>query len=143
MGNKEYYTFPEVETLSSTTLEKLDVCRGGYRCRYILETSLSVDSKEIIPEKIKAMDVNEAREYLKKLTGIGDKVADCILLFSGTKMNVFPTDKWVKRVMEELYFGKETSLKEIQAFSSSYFGDLAGYAQQYLFYYARENKIGV
>jgi len=69
-------------------------------------------------------------------------VADCCLLYSGIKYDVFPTDVWVKRVMEELYFKREVSLKEIQEFAADYFGELAGFAQQYLFYYARENRIG-
>jgi N-glycosylase/DNA lyase len=77
-----------------------------------------------------------------KLPGVGPKVADCILLYSGTKLDVFPTDVWVKRVMEELYFKREAGFGEIQSFSADYFGDLRGYAQQYLFYYARDHKIG-
>ncbi len=78
-----------------------------------------------------------------RLPGVGPKVADCILLFSGLKYDVFPIDVWVKRVMEELYLKKESSLKEIQQFASRQFGDLTGYAQQYLFYHARLNKIGM
>jgi len=70
-------------------------------------------------------------------------VADCTLLYSGAKYDVFPTDVWVKRVMEELYLKREASFKEIQTFAQEYFGHLAGFAQQYLFYYARENRIGV
>ena len=70
-------------------------------------------------------------------------MADCILLYSGIDRTAFPIDRWVKRVMEELYFKKETSVKDIRDFSHSYFGDLTGISQQYLFYYARENKIGV
>ena len=83
------------------------------------------------------------KNSLLKLTGVGPKVADCVLLFSGIRYDVFPVDVWVKRVMEELYFGREASFKEIENFSKEYFGPFAGYAQQYLFYYARENKIGV
>ena len=78
-----------------------------------------------------------------KIKGVGPKVSDCILLFTGTKYDVFPTDVWVKRVMEELYFKREAKMKEIQEFVADYFGEYAGFAQQYLFYYARENKIGV
>ncbi|HEX2927954.1 MAG TPA: 8-oxoguanine DNA glycosylase, partial [Ruminiclostridium sp.] len=84
----------------------------------------------------------QAREELMKFPGVGPKVADCVLLYSGTKYDVFPTDVWVKRVMEELYFKREASFREIQAFAADYFGELAGFAQQYLFYYARENRIG-
>ena len=88
------------------------------------------------------MDTGDAREELMKFPGVGPKVADCVLLYSGTKYNVFPTDVWVRRVMEELYFKREASFGEIQKFAGSYFENLAGFAQQYLFYFARENKIG-
>jgi N-glycosylase/DNA lyase len=77
-----------------------------------------------------------------KFSGVGRKVADCVLLYSGTRYDVFPTDVWVKRVMEELYFGEKSSFDKIQEFAASKFGELSGFAQQYLFYYARENRIG-
>jgi len=78
-----------------------------------------------------------------KLPGVGSKVADCILLYSGTRYDVFPTDVWVRRVMGELYLGQDATLGQIQAFAREYFGPYAGFAQQYLFYFARENKLGV
>lgn len=142
MGENSYYTFPEVSKLATSTLEKLEVCRGGFRCKYIINSSTMVNEGEVDLYKLKEISTDKAREELMKFNGVGPKVADCVLLYSGTKQEVFPTDVWVKRVMEILYFKRETTLKEIQDFSREYFGTLAGFAQQYLFYYARENKIG-
>lgn len=137
-----YYSFPDVEKLAQSTLEELEVCKGGFRCKYILNSSDMVRTGQVNLKQISQMDTDSAREELMKFPGVGPKVADCVLLYSGTKYDVFPTDVWVKRVMEELYFKREAGFGEIQKFASSYFGDLAGFAQQYLFYYARENKIG-
>lgn len=140
---KSYYTFPSVDKLQCACLEELEVCRGGFRCKYILNTAKLIAEGVVDLGKLEAMDVDDARELLTRLPGVGNKVADCTLLFSGTKYDVFPTDVWVKRVMEELYLKRDASFKEIQAFAKDYYGDLAGFAQQYLFYYARENRIGV
>lgn len=74
-----------------------------------------------------------------KLTGVGPKVADCIMLFSMHKLDAFPIDVWIKRIMEEIYIKKEVTLKEIECFSKQNFLEYAGVAQQYLFFYAREN----
>ena len=140
--DKTYYSFPKVESLSAARIEQLSICKVGFRCKYIDKTSKMMNEGVLkLPELFEASS-NEAREQLKKFPGVGNKVADCTLLYSGIKYDVFPTDVWVKRVMEELYFQREASLKEIQEFALDYFGDLAGFAQQYLFYYARENKIG-
>ncbi|HEX9058997.1 MAG TPA: DNA glycosylase [Clostridia bacterium] len=140
-GN-EYFTFPGTDKITETTLEKLEVCKGGFRCKYIMDTAYLVENGTIKLYELKNMSTPEARNTLMKLPGVGPKVADCVLLYSGTKQDVFPTDVWVKRVMEELYFKKETSFKKIQEFAAQNFGELAGFAQQYLFYYARENRIG-
>ncbi|HOJ11669.1 MAG TPA: DNA glycosylase [Clostridiales bacterium] len=142
INEKAYHTFPDVENLASASIEQLAVCRAGFRCKYIDITSKMVEEGCLKPSELYLVNTDEAREMLKQLPGVGDKVADCTLLYSGIKYDVFPTDVWVKRVMEELYFHREATLKEIQKFAANYFGELAGFAQQYLFYYARENKIG-
>lgn len=142
MDGKSYYTFPHTDKLAGSTLEQLEVCKGGFRCKYILSTAKMVRDGIVNLDTLANMTSHEAREKLKKFPGVGNKVADCTLLYSGTKHDVFPTDVWVKRVMETLYFKREATFSEIQAFASDYFGELAGFAQQYLFYYARENRIG-
>ncbi|NLC68050.1 MAG: 8-oxoguanine DNA glycosylase [Clostridiaceae bacterium] len=142
LGDKCYYTFPGIDRLAGENIDALKVCRGGFRCKYILETSRMIKDGEIDLNVLYKVGTGEAREILKKFPGVGSKVADCILLYSGIKYDVFPTDVWVKRVMEELYFQRTASFKEIQEFATTYFNGYAGFAQQYLFYYARENKIG-
>lgn len=139
---EKYYTFPNPPALAACSLEQIQGCRAGYRCAYIHETSKAVVDGGFEPQRLAAMETDEARETLLKLMGVGNKVADCILLYSGIKRDVFPTDVWVRRVMEELYFRREASFKEIQQFAAEKFGVHAGVAQQYLFYYAREQKIG-
>lgn len=142
MDGKTYYTFPDIKKLADSTIEELWICKGGFRCRYIINSATMIATKEADFSRISELSTGRAQEELMKLPGIGPKVADCILLYSGTKQDVFPTDVWVKRVMEELYFKREASFKEIQQFAGEKFGDNCGIAQQYLFYYARENKIG-
>ena len=142
MEGKPYYTFPDIHKLANSTVEELWVCKGGFRCKYIINSAEMIASGEASLENLHNMSTEKAQEELMKLPGVGPKVADCILLYSGTKQDVFPTDVWVKRVMEELYFKREASFKEIQQFAREKFGNNCGIAQQYLFYYARENKIG-
>ena len=77
-----------------------------------------------------------------KLPGVGPKVSDCALLFAFRKGDAFPVDTWVKRVMEHFYIKEETPVGRIGKIGHELFGSLAGYAQQYLFYYAREEEIG-
>ncbi len=135
-----FYTFPSLDRLSNSGIEQLEVCRAGFRCKYILKASQMVQNGSINLDAVKEISTDKARSELIKLPGVGPKVADCVLLYSGTKYDVFPTDVWVKRIMESLYFKREATFKEIQQFSRDYFGPLAGFAQQYLFYYARENS---
>ena len=91
---------------------------------------------------IKTLDTDEAREKLMEFQGVGPKVSDCILLFAMEKYDAFPIDVWVKRIMEYFYLKEDTSMKKIQRYGEEKFKDLAGFAQQYLFYYARELGIG-
>jgi N-glycosylase/DNA lyase len=141
--NKNYYSFPGIDLLSGSSVEQLEICKGGFRCKYIYNTANIIRQGSVNLDVLDTASTEEARAELTKLPGVGNKVADCTLLFSGKKHDVFPTDVWVKRVMEELYFKREASFNEIQEFAKGYFGELSGFAQQYLFYYARENKIGV
>lgn len=136
-------SFPETSALAEASLDNLNICRGGYRCRYISLIAKKLCDEPDLFIEIRILPPDEARELLLSFTGIGEKVADCIMLYSGLNRSAFPIDRWVKRVMEALYFKKETDVKTIRDFSREYFGELAGIAQQYLFYYAREHKIGM
>lgn len=139
---KTYYTFPGPDELLKVEEDKITLCGVGFRCKYIKHAARMVSSGEINLEHIEKLDSSEAREELMKIPGVGPKIADCVLLYSYGKTDVFPTDVWIKRVVEVLFFGREAKLPEIQEFAGTRFGELAGFAQQYLFYYARENKIG-
>lgn len=141
-GGRKLYSFPDAQSLAACSLEQINECRAGYRCGYIREAAVMAAGGGFDPARLMGMQTNDARNELLKFKGVGNKVADCVLLYSGIKYDVFPVDVWVKRVMEELYFGREAGFPEIQRFASEKFGQYAGFAQQYLFYYAREHKIG-
>jgi len=131
---KEYYTFPSAQALDGITEEKLAPLRCGYRAKYIVNAVKSYLAGEISEEKIASLPEREARAELMKISGVGPKVADCILLFSFGRFEVFPTDVWVKRVMGELFGCEE---KNATATGQQMFGEYAGIAQQYLFYKRR------
>lgn len=140
---KEYYTFPTAEELKNVKVEDFRKLGLGFRDIRLYETTKMVLNKEVDLDNLKNMPTEKAREELLKLSGVGPKVADCILLFSDLKrFDVFPIDVWVRRVMNELYIKKEdetkVTKKEIQAIADSKFGNLQGLAQQYLFYWKRE-----
>jgi N-glycosylase/DNA lyase len=138
---KTYYSFPTPKELSKADVQEIEGC--GFRAAYIVDTTREIAEGEVNLEAIKAKELKEAHEALMQLNGIGPKVADCILLFSMEKNEAFPVDVWVKRIMQYFYLAPDVSLKKIRDFGMQKFGNYAGFAQQYLFYYARERKIGV
>lgn len=140
-GNK-YYGFPTADALNSLSVDDIKNCSTGFRAKYILSAANIVSRDEIDIYAIKNMPTENARRDLLVFPGVGPKVADCIMLFSMEKSDAFPIDVWVKRVMEYFYLKKDTKLKVIQEYGEEKFGELAGFAQQYLFYYARELGIG-
>lgn len=142
-NNKSYYTFPTPDELSKATVKDLRELGLGFRDTRVFQTTLMVKNNNInIYELEKIQDVEKIREELLKFPGVGPKVADCIMLFSMKKYEVFPIDVWVKRVMTELYFNEEIKInpdnKKILKYAENKFGKLAGLAQQYLFYWRRE-----
>ena len=103
----------------------------------------NVSEKTVDFKELENLPTFEVRQKLMKIKGVGEKVSDCVMLFSMDRKEVFPTDVWVKRVMEYFYFDeKDTKIKEIHSFAEEKFGEYAGFAQQYLFHYARRMKIG-
>lgn len=138
---KKYYGFPKPEKLYNLSLEDIQFKGVGFRGKYILSAAKLVAEKTVDIYNLRNLRTKEAREQLILFPGVGPKVSDCIMLFSMDKEDAFPIDVWVKRVMEYFYVPEGTSLKKIQSFAQDKFGTLAGFAQQYLFYYARELKI--
>lgn len=139
----EYYSFPKAEKLAEAKPEDLkEICRVGFRAERIVETSKIIASGGLDINKIYELPKEEGKELLLKLPGVGNKVSECILLFAFKKSDAFPVDVWVKRVMEFFYLKEDTDVKLIGDYGAKLFGSLAGFAQQYLFYYARELGIG-
>ena len=155
-GNK-YYTFPTIEELSKASVKELRELGLGFRDVRVFETTRIIANKIVDIEELEEMeDVEKLRIQLLRLPGVVPKVADCIMLFSMKKFEVFPIDVWVKRVMKELYNEQIEKVKindknhfrypknskenqKILEFANQKFGKIAGLAQQYLFYYRREH----
>lgn len=139
---EKYYLFPRPEELKKVTIDEYRECGVGFRDKYIYNTVRKINNGEINLETMQEMDTLTLRNLLLTLMGIGPKVADCILLFSCSRQEVFPIDVWVERVMKKLYFDdKDVSKKEILKYADEKFGKDAGIIQQHLFYNIRENLI--
>ena len=142
-GDK-YYTFPTAEELKDVSVEDFRKLGTGFRDIRLYETThMILDGKVNLEQLQNNPNTIEVREQLLSLSGVGPKVADCILLFSTLKrFEVFPIDVWVRRVMNELYIKNpdenKVNKKEIEKLAKEKFGNLAGIAQQYLFYWKRE-----
>ncbi len=152
-GGEEFYSFPKPQALMKANLAELRLCKLGYRAENVLKTAKLVHKSEFDLEALKTTPYEEAKENLLKLPGVGPKVADCILLFSFEKLEAFPIDVWMKRIILEYYsqffepkFASKMKAKKgltpreyqtIYAFGRKYFGDYLGYAQEYLYHYQR------
>jgi len=141
---KSYYTFPTPEQLKDVTVQEYRELGLGFRDIRLYETTKMILENQVNLEELRTNpNTHEVREKLLTLSGVGPKVADCILLFSDLKrFEVFPIDVWVRRVMNDLYIKNEdetkVSKKQIEKIAKEKFGNLAGLAQQYLFYWRRE-----
>ncbi len=122
------YAFPTPETLANANVDDLAALKLGYRSAYIKESS-----REFMQD-----GCPKCREDLIKMHGIGPKVANCIMLFGLGDVAAFPVDTWVRHIMNDMYGFSESDAKGMMEFAHEKFGDYAGYAQQYLFYYYRE-----
>ena len=138
----DYYDFPTPEQLNKASIEDIRACSTGFRDKYIKSTTEAVINNNDDVYKYNSLSTEECRKELMKFNGIGPKVCDCIALFGMQKYDTFPVDVWVKRVMQEFYVDDDMSLPKMRTYAIDKFGDLSGFAQQYLFYYARELGIG-
>lgn len=125
------FNLPSPEKLASLTIEDLAPIKLGYRAKYLIETA----------KLVVANGLPENDEDLKKLVGVGPKVASCIKLFGMGDMASFPIDVWVKRVMNHLYGIDEKDMKAMAVFAREHFGEYGGIAQQYLFYFMRTGAL--
>ena len=132
------FAFPTPEELGRASVEDLFNCKTGFRAKYIYDAVTKIRSGVVDLNSVYQMDLAEARELLLSIKGVGRKIADCVLLFAYARAEVFPTDVWVKRVVQHFYFNKQdTPIVQIHKLAESRFGSYAGFAQQYLFVYAR------
>lgn len=131
--NDSFCTFPTAERIAALSIEDLNVLRSGFRAKYILDAAKKVASGEIDLEVLKNTELNQARAELMKIYGVGEKVADCTLLFGLSHIEAFPKDVWIKKAMEKLFGGV------LPECASPY----AGIAQQYIFHYARMTRLEI
>ncbi len=144
IGDIEFYSFPEVDTMYSLTEDELRACKTGFRAPYICDAVRCVKEGVILYENLLNADIKQCINQLVQIKGVGNKVANCVSLFGLQHREAFPVDVWIKRIVEYLYFdGKECSTEKIEQFGSKRFGIYGGYAQQYLFYYGKTVKMGL
>jgi len=144
---KEFFLFPEPEILSKASKRELLRCGLGYRSRFVKEAATAVSSGKINFEELKKTDYQNAKNSLIEIFGIGNKVADCILLFSLEKLESFPLDRWMIRILQKYYSDKfliesksltERKYNSLHEEIVNYFGPYAGYSQQFLFKMERD-----
>ena len=149
----DFYSFPKPEKLAKASLDGLATCGLGYRGKYVLETSKRVFSGEFDLDGLRELRYPEAKMKLCELPGVGSKVADCVSLFSLGRLDAFPVDVWVKRIILRYYAGffsggfveklsgqksfSDSDYVRLNGFGREYFGEFAGYAQEYLYHYER------
>lgn len=138
-GNK-YYSFPTSEKLNLTTENEIRMMKTGFRAKYIKDAAEIVSNDKDWLYSLKGLNYDTALEEIKKIKGVGDKVGNCILLFSMNKYEAFPVDIWMKRIMGEIY-GIKGKPEDIRKKSEKIYGKYSGFAQQYLFYYASQGKL--
>jgi N-glycosylase/DNA lyase len=132
------FAFPTPERLARAHPRTLALCLLGYRAPYVRAAARLVADGRIELSALAGSPPGRARECLLEIPGVGEKVADCVLLFGLRHTTAFPVDVWVQRAVEHLYFrGRPQTVRQIQEFARARFGALAGYAQQHLFCYAR------
>jgi N-glycosylase/DNA lyase len=135
----EAFSYPLPEQVAEISLEKLLECKLGFRAANLIASAKMVASGKVDLEALRNFSTEDARAALCELPGVGEKIANCVLLFAYDRLDAVPIDVWIARVLSEVYFAGRTKvpLRELKAFAADYFGSYAGYAQQYLFHHWR------
>lgn len=134
----EKFGFPDAATVAAGGEELLRACKTGFRAKYLFGSARMIAAGEVDLASLASMTLEEARDQLTRLPGVGPKIADCVLLFAYGFPRAFPVDVWVERVVRECYFnGRPVKRDRLVAFVENHFGQRAGYAQQYLFHHRR------
>lgn len=140
-GGADMYTFPTLEQLANASEEDFKELKTGFRAPYIMDAIRRNMAGQFDINELKSMDYDSCIKELMTIKGVGEKVANCVSLFGLGKKEAFPVDVWIKRIMETMYFdGVDTPKDKIAAFAKEQFGELGGFAQQYLFYYGKSIK---
>jgi len=143
-GHAPEFSFPTADRLAACAESDLRGCKMGFRAPNLLRTAKMIADGEVNLYSLHTRNVEEAREELLKLPGVGNKIANCVLLFAYGFQQAFPVDVWVMKALRQLYFPKRrVSAKRLARFTATHFGPNAGYAQQYLFHYMRTKKLRV
>ena len=146
--NQEFFLFPKPEKLAKASISEITDCGVGYRAKFLREAAKMMVSKKIDFEYLKKCNYQEAKESICQISGVGNKVADCIMLFSLDKLEAVPLDRWIIRILEKYYLKKfeiatktvtEKQYNILHEKIVNHFGPYAGYAQQFLFKMEREN----
>ena len=130
----EYFAFPTIEELEKISIQNFKDMGAGYRAGYLVETIKALKAVDF--QALKTQDTKTLKNWLLSLKGVGPKVADCILLFGFSRCESFPVDTWIEKVYFDL-FGQIISREKMSQHLVEHFGELSGYAQQYLFFYKR------
>lgn len=140
-GESPRHAFPTARQISKLTESELRSCKMGFRAPYLLAAAQRCESGELKLGALGGLGISAAREELMKLDGVGEKIADCVLLFAYGFPTAFPVDVWVRRVLVDFYFrGKNVKEDRLRRFIEEHFGPNAGYAQQYLFHHIRQQS---
>lgn len=140
-GELPAFAFPTAQRLASLSETELRECKMGFRAPYLLQTARAVMQGDCRLENLRRMNVDDARSKLIELPGVGEKIANCVLLYAYGFPSAFPLDVWVIRALRTLYFkGRKKNLAAMQRFSQRHFGPHSGYAQQYLFHWIRTRQ---
>ena len=135
-------TFPSPARLARASEAELRACRMGFRAPYLLATARAIADGQCDLARLPHLPLEDARAALMQLTGVGRKVADCVLLFAYGFQSAFPVDVWVMKALRQLYFPRRrVGLQRLHRFAATHFGPCAGYAQQYLFHYMRTQPV--
>ena len=137
-NHQPVYCFPLPGGIAAAGESELRACKMGFRASNLRTAAQMIVDGMVDLGRPSALPVDEARDALIRLPGVGRKIADCVLLFAYGFQDAFPVDVWVMKALRRLYFPRrQVSLKRLQKFAATHFGPYAGYAQQYLFHYAR------
>jgi N-glycosylase/DNA lyase len=140
-GEAHAFSFPTPSQLAALSESDLRACKMGFRAPYLLATARKIAGGDLNLERLRTVPVEQAREQLIQLPGVGEKIANCVLLYSYGFQTAFPLDVWVIRALREFYFKRpKPTLARMKRFSAEYFGPHSGYAQQYLFHWIRTRQ---